>query len=138
MKEIDRFLNFLYKNIKDDRITLYKEMNRGHRYYIMIMVLEKEIRTAPSKHTIHNELTVRVDNENNCISLINSYYENQYTTIESQELVTKWSKIFEEYLTKNIEDDVKLLIDNTMKDSKDKDLYREYIMEKIFKEDEPL
>ena len=136
MKEIDKFINFLYKNIDDDRITLHKEMKFGYRHYHLTMVLEKEDQNSTYNH--YNELTITIDNRNQCITIYNSYYDSRQTTIEDEELVKKWTETFESYLSNNLEQDVKKLIHNVMSDVKDKDLYREYQMEKIFKDDEPI
>lgn len=134
MEEIDKFINFLYKHINDDRITLHKEVKFGHRHYYLTMVLEKE----GGNSRYYNELSIVVDNRNQCVVLSNSYYDSSQKTIEDNDLVEKWSNIFENYLSDNLEQDVKKLIHNTMSDVKDKDLYREYQMEKIFKQDESI
>jgi hypothetical protein len=134
MEEIDKFINFLFKNIDDNRITLNKEVKFGHRCYYLTMMLEKEGESS----LYYNELSIVIDNRNECMILSNSYYEPIRKTIENKELVKKWSDIFEKYISDNLEKDIKCIIHNTMSDVKDKDLYREYQIEKIFKQDESI
>lgn len=137
MKEIDKFINFLFKNIEDDRISLCKEMKFGHRHYHLKLVIEKYDPNS-NFNSYYNELTITIDNRNQCISVYNSYFDDNQITIEDVELINKWNKNFENYLSNNLERDIENVIHNTMKDLKDKDLYREYQMEKIFKEDESI
>lgn len=137
MNEIDKFLNFLFKRIDDDRIKLHKEMKYGYRHYYLNIVLEKD-KDPNSTFSHYNELSITIDNRNNCVNIYNSYIDNNQITIEDTELVKKWSDIFEEYLSNNLESSIKSLIHETMSGVKDKDLYREYQMEKIFKDDESI
>jgi len=136
MKEIDKFIEFLFKNIEDERISLNKEMKFGYRFYNIRLVVEKDDPNSTYKY--YNELSITVDNRNQCISLYNSYLDDKQVTIEDKDLIEKWNQKFEDYLSNNLERDVKSVIHNTMKDLKDKDLYREYQMEKIFKDDESI
>ena len=136
MKEIDKFIEFLFKNIEDERISLNKEMKFGYRFYNIRLVVEKDDPNSTYKY--YNELSITVDNRNQCISLYNSYLDDKQVTIEDKDLIEKWNQKFEEYLSNNLERDVKNVIHNTMKDLKDKDLYRDYQMEKIFKDDESI
>lgn len=136
MKEIDKFIEFLFKNIEDERISLNKEMKFGYRFYNIRLVVEKDDPNSTYKY--FNELSITIDNRNQCISLYNNYLDDKQVTIEDKDLIEKWNQKFEEYLSGNIERDVKNVIHSTMKDLKDKDLYREYQMEKIFKDDESI
>lgn len=136
MEEIDKFLQFLYKHIEDERIRVSKEIHYGMRSYHIDLILEQEVKNQ--NFSSFNELRITIDNENQCISMYNSYYDTTSTTIESKILVEKWSNIFEQYLENNIEDNVKKVINNTMSNIKDKDLLRDYQMEKIFNDNEPI
>jgi hypothetical protein len=136
MKEIDKFINFLFKNIEDERVSLSKEIKYGYRFYHLRLVIEKDDPNSTYKY--YNELSITIDNRNQCINLYNSYLDDKQTTIEDKDLIEKWNQKFEEYLSNNLERDVKNVIHNTMKDLKDKDLYRDYQMEKIFKDDESI
>ncbi len=136
MSEINKFLNFIKDHLDDERISISKELKFGFRYYNISMVLEQEPRNKTSNSPFNNsfsELNIQVDNRNKCIVINN--YDNS-VTIENEELVKEWSDIFEEYLNQNLEKDIKDIIHSTMSDTKDKDLYRDYQMEKIFKKDE--
>lgn len=136
MKEIDKFIEFLFKNIDDERISLNKEMKFGYRFYNIRLVVEKDDPNSTYKY--FNELSITIDNRNQCISLYNTYLDDKQVTIEDKDLIEKWNQKFEEYLSGNIERDVKNVIHSTMRDLKDKDLYRDYQMEKIFKDDESI
>ena len=108
MNEIDKFLNFLFKRIDDDRIKLHKEMKYGYRHYYLNIVLEKD-KDPNSTFSHYNELSITIDNRNNCVNIYNSYIDNNQITIEDTELVKKWSDIFEEYLSNNLESSIKSL-----------------------------
>jgi hypothetical protein len=79
-------------------------------------------------------MSITIDNRNNCIE-INSIED---IVIESEELVKKWSDIFERYLNDSLEEKVQISIDTVLSNSKDKSLLRDYQMEKIFKKDDKL
>lgn len=135
MNEIDKFLQFLFKHIDDDRIKISKELNFGVRVYNLNLTLEQE-QNENQNFTTYNELIISIDSEHHSITMYNTYYDNTTTTVESKFLAEKWSNIFEKYLDDNIEKDVKKVINKTMTNVKDKDLFRDYQMEKIFKDDE--
>ena len=134
MDEINKFLNFINENLDDGRISVYKEMKYGYRHYHITVLLKHEINSLVNKpmYNSYNQLSITLDNRNKCIVVSSS--ENEETiTIENEETLNKWSDIFEEYLSKNLEDNVKNMIHNVMSKMSDKDLYREYQMKKIFK-----
>ena len=109
-------------------------MKYGYRHYHITVLIKHEINSAINKsmYNSYNQLSITLDNRNKCIVVSSS--ENEETiTIENEETLNKWSDIFEEYLSKNLEDNVKNMIHNVMSKMSDKDLYREYQMKKIFK-----
>jgi hypothetical protein len=52
--------------------------------------------------------------------------------------VNKWSDIFEEYISSNLDENIQDAINMTLSNAKDKSLLREYQMEKIFKKDDTI
>lgn len=136
MSEINKFLNFIKEHLDDDRISISKEIKFGFRYYNISLLLEQESKNKIQNTTFNNsfnELDIQIDNRNKCIVINN--FDNS-VTIEDEELVKKWSDVFEKHLNQNLEKDIKDILHSTMSGAKDKDLYRDYQMEKIFKKDE--
>jgi hypothetical protein len=136
MEEINKFLNFIQDNLKDDRISVYKEMKFGHRYYY-ISILTQTDKNNNISFNSYNQLSITLDNRNKCV-VMNTTEEERSITIEDEKLLNKWSEIFEKYLNQNIDKDIKGMIHNVMSNMSDKDLYRDYQMKKIFKKDEPI
>lgn len=138
MEEINKFLNFIQDNLKDDRISVYKEMKFGHRYYyISILTQTDKNKNNNISFNSYNQLSITLDNRNKCV-VMNTTEEERSITIEDEKLLNKWSEIFEKYLNQNIDKDIKGMIHNVMSNMSDKDLYRDYQMKKIFKKDEPI
>ena len=133
MDEINKFLNFINENLDDERISVSKEMKYGYRHYHISVLIKHEKNSINSKvYNSYNQLSITLDNRNKCIVISNS--ENEETiTIENEETLNKWSDIFEEYLSRNLDDNVKNMIHDVMSKMSNKDLYREYQMKKIFK-----
>lgn len=136
MEEINKFLTFINENLEDERISVYKEMKFGHRYYYISMLTQTDKNNNISYNS-YNQLSITLDNRNKCV-IVNTTDEERSITIENEELLNKWSEIFEEYLNQNIDKDIKGMIHNVMSNMSDKDLYRDYQMKKIFKKDEPI
>jgi hypothetical protein len=144
MDELDIFLNFVYKHIKDDRISVYKKMKYGYRHYHISVNMElseddNTVNALPNLFARYssgwNQIVIVLDNRNKCIE-INSSVGNEVITVENDILLNKWSEIFEEYTSSKIDESVKKLITTLFSNSKDKDLHREYIMKDIIKDDE--
>jgi len=136
MEEINKFLTFINENLEDERISVYKEMKYGHRYYYISMLTQSDKNNNISYNS-YNQLSIILDNRNKCV-VVNTTNEERSITIEDEELLNKWSEIFEEYLNQNIDKDIKDMIHSVMSNMSDKDLYRDYQMKKIFKKDEPI
>jgi len=132
MDKIDKFIQFLFERIDDDAISLSKKVKYGHRYYYLFLNLEKE----ESRFGINliSSMSIIIDNRNKCIE-VNSINE---LVIESEELVNKWSDIFEEYISNNLDENIQDVINATLSNSKDKSLLREYQMEKILNKDDTI
>jgi hypothetical protein len=133
MDKIDKFIQFLFERIDDDAISVSKKMKYGHRYYYLYLNLDSEEDNRFGIN-ITSSMSIIIDNRNKCIE-VNSINE---LVIESEELVSKWSDIFEEYISSNLDENIQDAINMTLSNAKDKSLLREYQMEKIFKKDDTI
>jgi hypothetical protein len=137
MQELDKFLDFIYRNIDDDRISVHKKMKFGHRYYHISINMEANSDTFTLPHSLKhidgwNQVSIILDNRNICLELISS--NGNIITVENDELLKKWSDKYEEYLSSKTEGDIKELISTLFQGSKEKDLHREYLMEDLMEE----
>ena len=136
MNELDLFLTHLFCNIENEDITLSKKMKYGYRHYYLNINVEKEAEDT-SNNTISNkyysltsggDFSIVIDNRNKCIDIF-SNFDN--LTIESEELVNKWTEIFEEYIKNGLEKEVGNLINNVFSNSTQKNLLRDYKLKKM-------
>jgi len=70
--------------------------------------------------------------------VMNNTDDERSLTIENEELLVKWSEIFEKHLNQNMDKDIKEMIHDVMSNMSDKDLYRDYQIKNIFNKDEPI
>jgi hypothetical protein len=126
MEELEEFLNYLFDNIDDPRIVLNKKLKYGYRYYFIIVDLP----------TINGRtLTVSVDNRSNIVEITYDYGESivyesvEFSKIWMDKLEIEYQKIFKP----RINDIINNFIDDT--ESKGKDFWRGWTMNKIFKDD---
>ena len=126
MEELEEFLNYLFDNIDDPRIILNKKLKYGYRYYFIIVDLP----------TINGRtLTVSVDNRSHIVEITYDYGESivyesvEFSKIWMDKLEIEYQKIFKSRVTE--------IIGNFMDDteSKGKDFWRGWTMNKIFKDD---
>ena len=133
MNEIDNFLTFLFSNIENEDITLTKKMKYGYRHYYLNVRIEneEELNNHQTNSFInsYNDLSIQIDNRNKCIELYSGTLET--VVIENEELVLKWTNIFEEYVANNLERDVNLIINSIFINTKQKNLLRGYKLKKI-------
>jgi hypothetical protein len=139
MEEINKFLEFINENLEDERISVYKEMKYGYRHYYISITIKSDVTgsTFNSSYNSYSQLLITLDNRNKCVVMNNTNGERSIT-IENDELLDKWSEIFENHLNQNIDKDIRGMIHDVMSKVLDKDLYRDYQMKKIFKKDEPI
>jgi hypothetical protein len=134
MEDLDKFLNFLMENSSDKRISISKRMKYGYRHFYLIFRIDES-----SKKTggfgYHHSLEIVFDNRNKCVEII-SGVDDKHLVIEDESFVEKWSNIFEEFLKKDLDENIGSIIDITLSSCEDKNLHREYTLRKIFKEDE--
>ena len=141
MEKIDKLLQFLLENIEDERISIFKKLKYGCRYYHLHFTIDED--PLPKSNNSKNifqyrdSLEVIFDNRNQCIEIFGGY-EDHPLIIEDKELLEKWSSILEEIVSKNLEERAVNAFEKTLNDCFNKNLYREIQMKKIFKDDESI
>ena len=138
MNELDLFLTHLFCNIENEDITLSKKMKYGYRNYYLNVNVEKEAETEDTNNnsignkyyslTSVGDFCITIDNRNKCIDIF-SNFDN--LTVESEDLVDKWTEIFEEYIKNGLEKEVSNLINNVFSNSNQKNLLRDYKLKKM-------
>lgn len=139
MEKIDKFLQFFIENLDDKRISVYKKMKYGHRYYYINFLVDDDPNqnTKNSIYQYRDNMEIVFDNRNLCIEVYGGD-ENNTLIIEDRSLLEKWSNILEEITSKNLEEKVINIFEKTLNECYNKNLYRELQMKKLFKEDERL
>jgi hypothetical protein len=139
MQKIDRFLDFFLEHIDDPRISVFKKIKYGHRYYhITFFIDEDPNRNSQVGHFQYRDnLEIIFDNRNSCIEVHGGEYNNPLI-IEDKELLKKWCDILEPIVSNNLENKVVDIFEKTLNECYNKNLHRELQMKKIFKEDESL
>jgi hypothetical protein len=139
MEKIDKFLEFFIENLDDKRISVYKKMKYGHRYYYINFLVDDDPNqnTKNSIYQYRDNMEIVFDNRNLCIEVYGGD-ENNTLIIEDKNLLEKWSNILEEITCRNLEDRVISIFENTLNECYNKNLYRELQMKKLFKEDESI
>jgi hemerythrin-like domain-containing protein len=138
MNELDLFLTHLFCNIENEDITLSKKMKYGYRNYYLNVNVEKESETEDTNNnsignkyyslTSVGDFCITIDNRNKCIDIF-SNFDN--LTVESEDLVNKWTEIFEDYIKNGLEKEVSNLINNVFSNSNQKNLLRDYKLKKM-------
>ena len=128
MQEIDQLINFIFSNIEDESVSLKKRLKNGHRNYYLNVELQYESSASSNCSSSHDDFSIVIDNENGCLDIF-SNFEN--LIIESKELCDKWSVVFETYLSNNISKDFDKMIEKTFTNSSQKNILREYKLQKI-------
>lgn len=139
MEKIDKFLEFFIENLDDKRISVYKKMKYGHRYYYINFLVDDDPnqKTNSGIYQYRDNMEIVFDNRNLCIEVYGGD-ENNTLIIEDRSLLEKWSNILEEITSKNLEEKVINIFEKTLNECYNKNLYRELQMKKLFKEDERL
>jgi len=128
MQEIDQLINFIFSNIGDESVSLKKRLKNGHRNYYLNVELQYESSASSNCSSSHDDFSIVIDNENGCLDIF-SNFEN--LIIESKELCDKWSVVFEDYLSNNISKEFDKIIEKTFANSSQKNILREYKLQKI-------
>ena len=114
MNELDLFLTHLFCNIENVDITLTKRMKYGYRHYYLNVNIEKEGEdnlnksssfgtTYLSNLTHITDFSIVIDNRNRCIDIFSNM---DSIVVENQELVDKWTEVFEKYIQDSLEKNV--------------------------------
>ena len=107
-----------------------------HNYYWFQSQTNKYGTYGKQNSIFHrNSLSIVIDNRNKCIE-IESEINDKSLVIEDEEFVNKWSPILDEFLSREITQKISGIIDITLSSCENKNLYRDYKMKKIFKDDE--
>ena len=136
MKKIDKFLEFFLDHIDDPRISIYKKMKYGHRYYYITFIIDEDpsIRGNSSGMFQYREnLEIVFDNRNGCIEVYGG--ESNTLIIEDLELLQKWSNIIEGVVSEKLEEKVIDVFEKSLSDCFNKNLHRELQMKKILKDE---
>lgn len=138
MNELDLFLTHLFSNIENEDIFLSKKMKYGYRHYYLNINVEKESEEDTATNSIGvrkyysltntTDFCITIDNRNKCIDIFSNL---DSLTVESEDLVNKWTEIFENYIKNGLENKVGNLINNTFSNSKQVSLLRDYKLKKI-------
>jgi len=140
MEKVNKFLEFFIENLDDERITVYKKMKYGYRYYYVNFSIDEDtikIQYQASMFQYRENMEIIFDNRNECIEFFGG--DEVYPIIlEDKELLQKWNDILEDIVSSNIEDRLVNIFEKTLNDCYNKNLYRELQMKKLFKEDESL
>jgi len=123
MKEMVEFLNYVWDNIDDPRISINKKMKYGHKYFTVNVDL-------PTSHG--RTISIHTDNRNNIVEI--SYDYHDYIIIESEELSKFWIDRFEQKYQESASTRVNEMINSFIEetDPKGKDFWRDWTMNKIF------
>ena len=141
MDKLDKFLEFFLEHADDNRISVFKRMKYGYRYYYISFYIDED----PNKNQNNSNygfryrenLEIIFDNRNECIE-ISGGDEDHPLIVEDKELLKKWSNILEEFVNRNLENRVANMFEKSLNDCYNKNLHRELQMKKIFKQDESL
>jgi hypothetical protein len=135
MKKIDKFLEFFIDHIDDPRISVYKKMKYGHRYYYISFIIDEDpsLRNNSGMFGYRENLEIVFDNRNCCIEVYGG--ESNTIIIEDMELLNKWSNIIEGIVSENIEDKVVDIFEKSFSNCFNKNLHRELQMKKILKDE---
>jgi len=138
MEKINKFLEYFIENIDDERITIYKKMKYGHRYYYVNFSIDEDpIKGQTSLFQYRDNMEIIFDNRNECIEFFGG--DELYPLIlEDKELLKKWNPILESIVSNNIENRIVDIFEKTLNSCHNKNLYRELQMKKLFKEDESI
>jgi hypothetical protein len=128
---LDETIQFLFDNINDGRILLFKKMKFGCKFYYLS--IHFEVVDASTNKSHHERINITIDNRNNCIE-INEEYDNNML-FEDHELVKKWSDIFDGYINEKNEKRITNFLHSTLSKSKNDPLYRELQMKKLFNDE---
>jgi hypothetical protein len=129
MTEIDQLIQLIYDNLDgSDYITLKKFIRYGFRHYHLSVSIGE---TDEVKILFRDSFSLHFDNRNKCIEI--SELDGESIFIEDVETLEKWSNIFEERITSELEMTIEDKIFNLLNSCQNKSLLRQYQMKKLIK-----
>lgn len=126
MNEIDRFLSYIFKDIDNDNVHLYKKIKQSVKTYYLNIINEQEI--VGKGVNSYSDITILLNFTDNFIE-ISSSNDLQIVTVEDPILVKKWASIFEKYLSENLDREVNEIISSSL--TNNKSLLRDYKLTRI-------
>jgi len=131
MNEFDKYMELLFLNVKNNKnIRISKKLKYGFAHYYVTLVVQSKPEPSPS----WQDLSVIIDNRNNCIEVIGRFI-NEQLVIQNDQLTKKWSLRCEDYLNSRLDRDLEIAIEDILTCSIDKSLLRQYKMDKLFNND---
>lgn len=127
MQDIDELLEHLFSNIDDENVSLTKRMREGSSVYYLNIKLDTGDNTSKNCSS-YDDFSIVVDSRSNCLDIF-SNIDN--IVVESEELCKKWSKVFDDYLSKNLSERLQKMLTDTFSNSPQKSLLRGYKLKKI-------
>ena len=137
MEKIDSLIEFLVDNIEDERIFLCKKIKYGFRFYFLTLEIDLDPNTTSRGYQYRDQMEIVFDNRNECIEVYGTSDTNPLV-IEDKSLLKKWSDRFESIINNNLEDKVITILEKSISECFNKNLFRELQMKKIFKGDESI
>lgn len=133
MNEIDTFISYLFDNIDNENINISKKIKDGFRIYNLSLRLENKntfgLQNGIKGLSSYNDTVIIIDNYNKCIEFTSGLYDS--IIIEDNDLLKKWSDLFEDYLNSNLNNTVTKLINCLFDDANNKSILRDYKFKKI-------
>lgn len=129
MQQLDEFIQLLLDNIdNDERITLDKRIKYGCRHYYLQLDIDED-KTQKNTHFFRDNLEIHFDGRNSCIEV--NGHDEQSVIIEDEEMLKKWSEVFEKIIKANLETKLKDKITTSLNACNNKSLLRQYQMKKL-------
>lgn len=131
MLNIEEVLDFIFENLEDERVSLYKTIKNGYRSYHLNVSLKLP---DPSMASDFKMIQVIVDCRNKCIEI--GHWED-LLVFENAELTSKWADKLEEIYSSRLENLLSRKVDkffNKEVNPVDMDFTRRWKMRNIFDE----
>ena len=96
MNNLDDLLTFLFEFKNDDRMSFYKRMRHGFRFYHIDFKVDKQ---DNSKSYYDDYMRILIDTRNECIEVSSGMEEDSGILVEDKVLVKKWADILENHIS---------------------------------------
>lgn len=129
MKQLDEIIQLLLDNIEtDDRISLEKRIKYGCRHYYLQLEIDED-KTQKNINFFRDNLEIHFDGRNKCIEVTGQ--DNLPVIIEDEEMLNRWSSVFEKIIESNLDLRLKEKITDSLNACNNKSLLRQYQMKKL-------